>query len=412
MLKNFKTTNFYLISEKYFKIIQSCIEKFITDRGPTKAAALTYYSLLAVVPFLATLFGVSKGFGLDQILEETIQTRFAEHRQFVEQMIEFSIQTLENTKGGWLAGIGALILFWTLIKVFSHLERIINQIWMINKLRPTIKRYSDYLSLILLCPFLLIATSSFNLFIAKQSFQLASDYFLPAIPFIIVSTLFTLLYIFLPNCKVQIQPALISGFITGFIFQLLQKTYLFSQIYVSNLGAIYGSFAALPLFIVWLNVSWTFFIFGAELSYMIQNFEMYHFSIKSPAFNKKSIDLLSLQIIKLLADSLNNGTTSSLSYLAKNLDAPLELVKSTISSLENINLLHKVIPSQDTSEPFYALSFAPNQRTISDILTTIYNHGRSLPASSNQAFSIVNESLENLQQELRHSPNNQLISNL
>lgn len=395
----------------FFLIAQATFNKFITDRCSTKAAALTYYSLLAVVPLLATLFGVSKGFGLDQVLEDILQKRFAEHREFLDQIITFSIQTLENTKGSWIAGIGALILFWTLIKVFSHLERIVNQIWQVHKLRPLIKRYSDYLSLVLLCPFLLIATSSFNIFLAKSQ-TLANLYILPLVPYFIISILFVLLFIFLPNCKVHFKPALIAGSLTGFFFQALQKTFLFSQIYVTNLGPIYGSFAALPLFIVWLNISWIIFLFGSQLSFILQNFESYIFWAKAPKFNNQSIKKLCVQITTLLARDLIEGNTTSITHIFEETQAPLELIKECLSLLEQAKIIHQAHDDKSATYSTYALSHSPNKLKLYDILNALDNIGANLKTGINPFFDKTNLSFNQMIQDMKDSQNNLEISKL
>ncbi len=256
------------VSRRYginiLKTILLAIQGFKRDDCPLRASALTLYTLLSIVPVIALLFGVAKGFGFEKKLEERLLEQASENDTMMLQLIEFSQNMLSSTKGGVVAGIGIIVLFWSVIKVIGNIEESFNYIWKINKDRSMARKLSDYLSLMLLAPVLLIASSSITVFVKTKVAWLIEAMHLPefgaklllfAMSFsslLIMAVLFTFIFVFMPNQKISIKAGIIAGIVTGILYQLVQSAYLSLQIGVSSYNAIYGSFAALPLFLIWL----------------------------------------------------------------------------------------------------------------------------------------------------------------
>ena len=249
---------------------------FETRQGPLHASALTFYSLLSLVPLAAMAFGVAKGFGFEQMLERELLKHFAAQQEVVLQVIAFARNMLDNTRGGLIAGVGVAVLFWSVIKVLGRIEENFNHIWGVTS-RPLVRKLSDYLTVMIVAPVLLIMSGSVTVFIATQVSAISSQVGLenmvdPAIsmglalaPYMLLWILFTLLYLIMPNTKVRLGSAVLGAVLTGTAYQFLQEAYVTFQIGVSSYNAIYGSFAALPLFLVWLQLSWIIVIFGAEI---------------------------------------------------------------------------------------------------------------------------------------------------
>ena len=249
---------------------------FNVRQGDLHASALTFYSLLSLVPLAAMAFGVAKGFGFEQMLERELLKHFAAQQEVIAQVIDFARNMLENTKGGLIAGVGVAVLFWSVIKVLGRIEENFNHIWGVSS-RPLVRKLSDYLTIMIIAPVLLIMSSSVTVFIASQVTALSSQVGLegvidPAVslglglaPYVLLWVLFALLYMIMPNTKVRLGGALLGAILAGSAYQLLQVAYVRFQIGVSSYNAIYGSFAALPLFLVWLQLSWIIVIFGAEI---------------------------------------------------------------------------------------------------------------------------------------------------
>lgn len=249
---------------------------FNIRQGPLHASALTFYALLSLVPLAAMAFGVAKGFGFEQMLERELLTHFEAQKDVIQQVIAFARNMLDNTKGGLIAGVGVVVLFWSVIKVLGRIEDNFNLIWAVQS-RSLARKLSDYLTIMIIGPVLLIMSGSATVFIASQVSRLSSQVGLedmvgPAVtlglllaPYVLIWTLFTLLYLIMPNTRVRLGSSILGAILAGSTYQLLQVGYVRFQIGVSSYNAIYGSFAALPLFLVWLQLSWIIVLFGAEI---------------------------------------------------------------------------------------------------------------------------------------------------
>jgi len=269
-------------SRYIFRICVGTLQKFTLDDCFYKASALTFYSLLSIVPILAIAFGIAKGFGFEKYLEIEVKSRLLEQPQLAEQVISFAYSMLERTHSGVIALIGVVSFLWTSIQLFSNMEHSLNGIWGIKKDRSFIKQIHDAFIMMIFGPLFMVASSSlllytialFNKFSHQNYiFQTVSPYilfFLRFSPFIINWILFFFVYIFIPNTKVQWKYAAIAGIIAGSVYQIMEWIYIYFQIGVSSYGAIYGSFAALPLFLVWMNTSWSVLLAGAELATQLE----------------------------------------------------------------------------------------------------------------------------------------------
>lgn len=255
---------------------------FVSHHGALRASSLTFYSLLSVVPVAAMAFGVAKGFGFEKTLQRELLENFAAQQEVVEQIIGFAQNLLDNTKGGMVAGIGIIVLFYTVVRVLGNIEDAFNSIWGVRS-RPPLRKLSDYLTIMLICPILMIMSGSATVYITSQVSAISNRYELlqmvgpvillglQLIPYILIWLLFTLIYMIMPNTRVRVSSALFAGVLAGTTFQIVQAAYIHFQIFVAKYNAIYGSFAALPLFLMWLQVSWFIVLIGAELSHAFQN---------------------------------------------------------------------------------------------------------------------------------------------
>ena len=281
--RNHVAGEFLPLWRRALRILFDASRGFIEDDCYSKASALTFYSLLSIVPVLAVLFGIAKGFGFDQALEFEISERFAEQRELVDKLIQFAYSWLQNVQGGVIAGIGTVVLLWSVLGLLSNIETTLNAIWKTPVSRPYSRKISDYLATMVICPIFLVASSSITVFISTHITQTAQSnvlvgaispfilFILKLFPFFLSWILFTFVYLFMPNTKVYFRSALIAGILGGTAFQLWQWIYIRFQIGAASYGAIYGSFAALPLFLIWLQISWLILLAGAELAFEIEN---------------------------------------------------------------------------------------------------------------------------------------------
>lgn len=264
-----------------WRILRDATMGFINDDCYSKASALTFYTLLSVVPVIAVLLGIAKGFGFEKTLKMDIAEKFQDQREAVEIMMQFAYTWLQSVQSGVIAGAGAVLLFWSVIGLLGNIERSLNDIWKTKYARNYGRKIIDYFALIIISPFILVLLSGLNVYITLHvtgSQNAFIEYFghfvlfiLKFSPFFLSWLLFTFVYLFMPNTKVYWSTGLIAGILAGTAFQVWQWIYIKFQVGASSYGAIYGSFAALPLFLIWVQVSWLILLGGAELAYEMEN---------------------------------------------------------------------------------------------------------------------------------------------
>ena len=342
---------------------------FQDDQCMLRASALTFYSLLSFVPVLAMAFGIAKGFGMEGVLETELRKSLSSQPEAMEYLIEFSNSMLEGTKGGFIAGIGVVLLIWSVMKVLGHIETAFNSIWNITKNRPFVRKITEYIAVMLFGPVFIIFSSSATVFITSQVRHMSQsfdvhDYVGPFMffmikltPYVSVWLLFTLLYMIMPNTKVKFKNALIAGIVGGTIFQFSEWGYINFQVGAVKYNTVYGSFAALPLFLVWLQISWLIVLFGAELSYFIQTYDKHGVLNEAKKISTSLRRRLSLLIMKsILSNFKEEGDLLSVKEIKSNLKLPGNIVQEIIDDMKEAKMLssikeNKVIKYQPRIDP-------------------------------------------------------------
>jgi membrane protein len=407
------------------RVLILSIRGFDEDKCQLRASALTFYSLISIVPVAAMAFGIAKGFGFEKMLETQLRDKLAGHEEVLNNIIQFSHSLLENTKGGLLAGIGLIVLFWAVVKVLGQIEDSINDIWGIKEQRTLGRKFSDYLSLMLICPVLVILSSSVTVFVTTQVtlimekitflgvFSPLVFFLLKLLPFGLLWGLFTFLYLFMPNTKVRFTSGLLAGIIAGTIFQAVQWAYITFQIGVANYNAIYGSFAAVPLFLVWLQLSWLIVLYGAELSFAHQNVDTYEFEPDALLASRRLKTLLSLRIAHHLIKNFAAGAPpSTAQQMSQDLDIPIRLVNELLFDLVGSGIL-----SGTETDPGGERGFQPARDidglTIQHIIDAMEVRGlNAMPFAHTQAFAALSEALESFRQAVEKLPANRKLKDL
>lgn len=341
---------------KTLKVIILAIHKFKEDNINIQASALTFYSLLSVVPVLAMGFGIAKGFGFENYLRQQIVTNFSEHQEVVDWMINFATSFLEKTKGGLIAGIGIIILLWSVMKIFGNIEDSLNIIWRVKKPRNWGRKFADYLSMMLLAPILVIIQSSSTVFITTQVKAITKSisilgyispfifFLIKLIPLILIWLLFTLIFVIMPNTKIKFRSGIFAGIIAGTVFQIVQWVYIKFQIGVANYNAIYGSFAALPLLLVLLQTSWLIVLFGSELSYAHQNIDSYVTRTGKFDISIANRRVLSLLMVKLVVRRFAKGLKApTLAEISEEMNIPHALANEISAQLSLAGVFSQVV---------------------------------------------------------------------
>ena len=267
---------------KFLRVLVTSIRDFINDNGFDKASTLTFYSLLSIIPLIAIGFGIAQALGIAEKFSEQVQAQFSNQPQIAEKIIQFSNATLNTTRGGVIASFGLIVLVWTVFRTIGNIASSFDEIWKVKKLPTFWQQVKRYVPMIFLFPIFLVGSSSIIIYVFTQA-TLASEsivylHFLgpffhiliQLIPFFLNWGMFSFLYIYLPNTKVLWKAGIIAGMITTILYLFWQWIYVTFQLNAGSYGTIYGSFAAVPLFLIWLNYSWYIVLFGAELSTHIQ----------------------------------------------------------------------------------------------------------------------------------------------
>lgn len=398
---------------------------FSEDKCQLRASALTFYSLLSIVPIVAMVFGIAKGFGIEKGIEARLLEQFKGQEAAVARVVEFSRALLENTKGGVIAGIGVAILFWTFIKGLSNIEESFNEIWGIQKARTLVRKISDYLSLLLVAPIFLVMSGTLTVAIASQVTALVEKitllgsiaplvfFMLKLLPYALLWALFTFIYIFMPNTKVHLKSAAIAGIISGTLFQIFQLLYINFQIGVAKHNAIYGSFAALPLFLFWLQASWLIVLLGAELSFAHQNVETYEFEPDSLRVSHSFKRLLSLKIVHMLVHHFVKGDPPlDEERITHQLELPIRLVRLILFELTNAGIISQV-KTEDDRMVAYLPALDTDCLTIKYVLDALDQHGTdTIPLHKSQEIEQLTLSLKAFNEATERSPANKRLKDI
>ena len=337
------------------KTIYLSIQRFIADDLQARAAALTFNTLLAIVPALALVFAVAKGFGFQTIVQSQLFDYFPAQREALEQAMTFVDSYLAQTKDGIFVGVGILFLMWSVVSLLNSVETTFNDIWQVSKQRSIYRKIVDYIAIMVLLPILMIVAGGLSIFVTsgidtKPMLAFLSPvlrFVLAISPYILTCIVFTALYILVPNTRVKFWNALVSGVICGLSFQLLQFVYISGQVWVSRYNAIYGSFAFLLLFLLWMWISWLICLFGAVLSYSSQNVEKFNFDKDIKNISRRYKDFVVLVVVSVIVQRFVRGEAPLTRHqIASSYRIPVRLTGQVLQQL----LEAKIIRGTPTSD--------------------------------------------------------------
>jgi membrane protein len=410
---------------RFLRVIILAVRDFNENKCKFRASALTFYSLLSIVPVIALMFGIAKGFGLQEKVKEQLLTKMQGQEEVVKKVIDFADSMLANTNGGVIAGVGVAFLFWTIISVLSNIENSFNDIWGVKKPRSFGRKFGDYLSIMLVCPILLAISGGATVFVSSQIQTITEKIPLlqnlgPAfwvvfklLPFCSIWVAFTFVLSFMPNTKVNFKSALIGGVVAGTVFAVVQWAYINFQIGAAKYGAIYGSFAALPLFLIWLQTSWLIVLFGAEVSFAHQNVETYEFEPDCRLVSHSFKTLLSLvitqRLVKRFCDGEKPGDASGLSH---SLEIPVRLVRQILYELSEAGVLSEARKVED-KELAYQPAIDVDKITAKFVIDRLEQRGTSnIPVAKSGELDKLTGTLRQFGENLEKSPANVLLKNL
>lgn len=362
---------------KCLRIILLASRGFIRDNCQKTASVLTYYSLLNVVPVVAVAFAIAKGFGLEKLIETQIQQvadKANWEADITNQIIAFSHNLLEQAKGGLIAGIGVIMLLWTVISILGKIEDSLNEIWEVKKSRTVVRKFSDYIAMMVFAPVLMIISSSATVLVASQVKVIVNKIallgvlskvvflLLNLLPYVSIWLLLAMVYLIMPNIRISLKSGMVGGIAAGTVYQIVQWVYIKFQIGVASYGALYGSFAALPLFLAWVQMSWMIVLFGGEFAYAYEHYETFGFHPDYSRISVSSKKHLMLRIFYLLTKNFSLGEKPLTPIqISHRLQIPVRLVGQFLHELSDVGLVVEIAKGTKNE-----VAFQPG-RTIENI---------------------------------------------
>ena len=338
------------------------IRFFTAKRVMQKASALTYSTLLAIVPILAVVFAIARGFGYNKYIEIWFRNAFESQPQAAEIIIGFVNSYLVHTQSGVFLGIGLLFMLYTVLMLVSNVEDAFNEIWQVKKPRSIFRTFTDYLAMFFVFPILIVLSSGMSIFVATIADRMPDFLMLDAavrtlidmIPYALMIGMFISLYIFMPNTHVKPMSAVVPGILAGIAMQGLQFVYIHSQVFLSSYNAIYGSFAALPLFMLWVQISWTICLFGAELCYTNQNLDYYDYDANTGEISHRYRIMLCALILSRICRRFAAGQKPySALELREETNIPIRFINDLLYELIKAGLVIEIAGDEKSETSHY-----------------------------------------------------------
>ena len=396
---------------------------FYTARGLVehgtlvRSAALTFYTLMSIVPLAALVFAVVKGFGLADGLVENLYALFPQHPETVDYLVGFAENALARTQGGVVAAVGLVMLFWAVIRVFGSIENAFNNIWEVKVERSIARQWTDYIAVVMIVPVLWILANAVGNYI-EQVLGLYDKWYFTTLSrlasMVVIWTMFTLLYLIIPNARVRFQSALMAGIVAGTIFLLFQWGYVYVQRWMTSYNAVYGSFAALPLFLIWMQTSWEILLFGGELSFAYQNISRFAEERESLRISYDQRRKVLLAVMILVARNFrDHGGTLPTDEIRKRLELPTRIVNDILFQLVQAGQLIAVRSGDGEREVAFAPAHDLSSITVYGILEAVERTGQTtLDLEQTPELARMNREVETLKEEVLHSPNNVRLTDL
>lgn len=357
------------------KLVIYTLEGLLAHGTMDMGAALTFYTLVSIVPVLALAFAVVKGFGLAESLVQNLYSLLPQMPEVVDYMVSFANNTLARTNGGVMATIGLLTLLWAVVNLFESIEANFNKIWEVKSSRNLVRKYSDYITVVIIAPLLWIVATSVGTYTRDMLgiegvwwLNMASKLF----SMILVWAMFAIIYIVLPNTKVRLRAAIMAGVFAGTGFYLFQTLFIFLMKWMTSYSAIYGSFAALPLFLLWMQYSWKILLMGCELSFALQNEKRYDEERELPVISHDDTQKFIIAIVCHIARSFVRGEGAvPLIAVRERLGIPSRIASKLILILVDAGILNEVKCEQKDYDVAYAPAKDVNSLRVCDILEAV-----------------------------------------
>ena len=391
-------------SVRCLRVVILSVQGFMRNDSVKTASVLTYYSLLNIVPLVAVFFAIAKGFGLRKIVVSYV-VQMAERANLqadvTNQILTFSSSLLTHAKGGVIAGVGIALLLWTVLSILGRIEDSFNTVWEVKRPRTLVRRFTDYISILVVAPILFAVSTSATVLVSGRvkavmdeiwilgAFSPVILFLLNLLPYVSVWVLLIVLYVVMPNTRVPLRSGVLAGVVAGTGFQVVQFVYITFQIGVAKYSAIYGSFAALPLLLVWLQISWMIVLFGSEMAPASNHYETFGLNPDYSRLSASSRRFLMVRVFHLLVRGFHMGEKPrGAKEISVELEIPVKLVQQLLAELGTAGLVVEVATGRRGDFAFQPARSIEDM-TLRDVLDAYEQRGEVLPpAGSEEAEKI------------------------
>ena len=270
---------------KYLKVAAITIKTFSSEKIGFQAVALSFFSTMSVVPFVAIIFAITDGFGLAETLKDLLYQYFTNSQQTIDVVLGFAQNIIDTAKSSAVGLVSSLLFAWIVVWMMMNVERVFNNVWRVQKSRSLLRRISVIIAMLIVSPFVVFVFFGGAMMYSHALTSLGLDVgdltifktLLTWVLFGAVATFtFSAMYKFIPNAEVNYMDALRAAIPAGIAFAAVNYLYLETQVMVTRMNGIFGAFAAVPLFMVWINIGWFIILIGSELSYAFQHVDSYN----------------------------------------------------------------------------------------------------------------------------------------
>ncbi|MDO9155077.1 MAG: YihY/virulence factor BrkB family protein [Paludibacter sp.] len=365
------------------KIVILAIRGFINNDLTVKASALTYSILFAIVPIFALIIAISRGFGVEKLIESSLQETFIAQANLIPEVMQAVGRYLDSTNSGLFIGIGLAVLIISVMNFFMQVETAFNSIWQVKKSRSVLRQFTMYISTLLILPILIVFSSGLSIYINTALSQSVFNNLLNPLmrfsvefaPYFLNWILFTIMYLVIPNTRVKFINALIAGVLAGTAFQFFQIIYIHGQVYLSRYNIVYGGFAAIPLLLLWLQISCLIVLLGAEISYAAQNKHNYNFEVDTNNISNRYKNYITLYITYLVVKQFENQKPPlSSDQIAKDYKLPIRLANQILSKLVEVSIFIEVF-NEHSKKKTYQPALDINKLTVNLLFEKINCYG-------------------------------------
>ena len=383
--------------------IKRALQSYKRANSALWVTSLCFYTLLSLVPIFAILFSLGNWLGVAENLIKQLNKYSPLNEEMINFLITFSENLLENARSGVLAGIGFLFLGWTLITMFSIIEKAFNDIWQVSKTRMILRKITDYVACFLLFPLLILTVNGSMIILGKklEGIYDISPYLIQLVPILTLLLFFTALYMLIPNTNVRFIPAFFSAIFVTLFFAGFQHLFILLQVMIITYNKIYGSFSGIFIFFFWLKIMWFFVILGAHLSYFLQNKELKldSFNVRDMSFKSKECATLMIiyELIKRYRDDLHPATVLE---IAEEYNLSYNLVLYILEIFEDNGLVAEVINEKSRYDRSYVIVNNIDRINFQRIFSALENYGENIDLIINNRNKIFFEIVENKNYEV------------